>query len=119
MTTTALPLPNKIALSSDKSVSFRAISSQFGDGYQQTAPNGINVKVASWTVEWGALTLAERNTVESVLDYVGSWGILTWTPTNESVQLKFRMTNEGYTRNTLNKNGIFSISCKLMQVFDI
>jgi phage-related protein len=119
MTTTALPLPNKIALSSDKSVSFRAISSQFGDGYQQIAPNGINVKVASWTIEWGALTLAERDTVESILDSVGSWGILTWTPTNESVQLKFRMTNEGYTRNTLNKNGIFSISCKLMQVFDI
>jgi phage-related protein len=119
MTTTALPLPNKIALSSDKSVSFRAISSQFGDGYQQIAPNGINVKVASWNVEWGALTLTERNTVETVLDSVGSWGILTWTPTNETVQLKFRITNEGYSRKTLNRNGVFSISCKLVQVFDI
>jgi phage-related protein len=117
--TTALPLPNKIALSSDKSVGFRAITAQFGDGYQQVAPNGINVKIASWSIEWGALTLAERDTVEASLDSVGSWGILTWTPTNESTQLKFRMTADGYTRRTTGKNGIFSISCKLTQVFDI
>ena len=116
---TALPLPTKIALSSDKSVTFRAISSQFGDGYQQVAPNGINTKVASWSVEWGALTLAERAIVEDTLDSVGTWGILTWTPCNETVQLKFRVSSEGYTRKALSKVGLYSVSCKLTQVFDI
>jgi phage-related protein len=119
MTTTALPLPTKIVLDSDKSVSFRAISSQFGDGYQQIAPNGINNRVASWTIEWAPLTQTERDTVESVLDSVGSWGILTWTPCMETVQLKFRMSNEGYSRKSLSKVGLYSISCKLVQVFDI
>ena len=117
--TTALPLPTKIALTSDKSVTFRAITAQFGDGYQQVAPNGINTKIASWSVEWGALTLAERATVEGVLDSVGSWGILTWTPCNETVQLKFRMSNDGYTRKALSRVGLYSVSCKLTQVFDI
>jgi phage-related protein len=119
MTTTALPLPTKIVLDSDKSVSFRAISSRFGDGYQQIAPNGINNRVASWNIEWAPLTLAEKDTVESVLDSVGSWGILTWTPCMETVQLKFRMSNEGYHRKSLSKVGLYSISCKLVQVFDI
>lgn len=117
--TTALPLPTKIVLSSDKSVTFRTISSQFGDGYQQVAPNGINVKVASWNIEWAPLTLAERNTVEGVLDSVGTWGILTWTPCVETTQLKFRISGEGYTRKSLSKIGLYTISCKLTQVFDI
>ena len=120
MTTfTALPLPTKVALSSDKTVVFRDMSVQFGDGYQQIAPNGTNNKVANWSIEWAPLTQTERDTVEAVLDSVGSWGILTWTPCMESVQVKFRMSKEGYQRKALSKNGLYNISCKLIQVFDV
>lgn len=76
-TTTALPLPNKITNDSDKTTSFRELLGQFGDGYQQVAPNGINNKIDSWNIVWGVLTESEMHTVESALDSVGSWGILT------------------------------------------
>ena len=118
-TTTALPLPNKITIESDKSVNFREMSAQFGDGYQQVAPNGINNKIDSWSITWAPLSSSEKTTVESVLNTNGSWGILQWTPLGETVAKNFRMTKDGYSRKSLNRGNLFSISCKLVQVFDV
>lgn len=120
MTTfTALPLTNKITLDSDKSAVFREMSVQFGDGYQQIAPNGTNYKVDTWNITWAPLTSADKTTVEAALDANGSWGIFTWTPMGETVQKKFRVDKNGYSRKSLNRGNLFSISCKLVQVFDI
>jgi phage-related protein len=119
MTITALPLPEKIGLESSKSTMFRELAAQFGDGYQQVAPNGINNKIDSWSIIWSALTLTEVATVESVLNSTGSWGILSWTPYSETSK-KYRMTKDGYARIAKGKgNGVYSITCKLIQVFDL
>jgi len=114
---TNLPLTNKINKDSRKSSLFREMSAQFGDGYQQVAPKGINNKYDTWELEWVALLTSEKDTVEAVLDSVGSWGILLWTPSYESVTKKFRLSKEGYTRTRV--GGTFKISCKLIQVFDL
>ena len=120
MATTALPLTTKILVDSRKRTAFKEIRGQFGDGYQQIAPNGLNNKVDTWEITWGALTLSEVNSLETTLGSVGSWGILTWTPSNESSSKKFRMSLDGYTKTMSGKgNGVFSLSCKLVQVFDI
>ena len=118
-TTTALPLTNKISIEAEKSVVFREVSAQFGDGYKQVAPDGINNKIDNWNITWSPLSSTELTTVETVLNTNGSWGILSWTPAGESVAKNFRMSKEGYTRKALNRNGLFSISCKLVQVFDV
>jgi phage-related protein len=119
MTTTALPLGNKITIDSTKSVSFTEMSSQFGDGYEQVAPKGINNIREAWSITWGALTETEKNTVIGVIESVGSWGILTWTPCGETVQKKYRLGKDGYTLKREGSNAIFSVSCSLRQVFDI
>jgi len=118
-TLTAMPLPLKITNDSDKTTFFRELAGQFGDGYQQVAPNGLNNKIDSWSIVWGALTTAEATIVENALNAVGSWGILTWTPFGETLK-KFRMDKSGYTRKSKGKgNGVITISCKINQVFDL
>ncbi len=117
---TALPVTNKITVNSTKSVSFRVKAATLGDGYTQTAADGINNKIDTWEVEWGALTLTEKNTVEATLDLVGASGILTWVPMNESVSKKFRMSTDGYRRSLDGKlSNVYKITCKLVQVFDL
>lgn len=119
ITPTALPVTNKITIDSDKSVSFNEISIQFGDGYQQIAPNGTNFKKDSWNITWAPLTATEKTTIEAALDGNGSWGVFSWTPLGESVSKNFRVDRSGYTRKTLNRTNLFSISCKLVQCFDV
>lgn len=114
---TSMPVPTKIIIDSSKSVSFRVKEATFGDGYTQTAADGINNRIDTWSIKWGALTLAEKNTVEDTLDSVGSNGILTWTPCYETTVKKFRMTNDGYKR--IKQGGTFAISCDIKQCFDL
>lgn len=119
MTTTALPLPNKITADVTTNVQFRVISAQFGDGYSQVAPKGLNHTYSDYSIEWAPVTQAERDSIISVLNSVGAWGILTWTPCLETTQKKFRMTPKGYTFKWLGKSGLYSVSCDLTQVFDV
>lgn len=119
ITTTALPVPERIIIDSTKTAAFREMSAQFGDGYQQVAPQGINFKIDTWSITWAPLTSAQKTTVETALDANGSWGVYTWIPLGETVSKKFRVTKDGYTRQSLNRGNLFSISCKLVQVFDV
>lgn len=119
MTTTALPLSTKITIESEKTVVFSDMSAQFGDGYEQIAPKGINNIRENWSIQWGGLTTAEKDTIVTVLNTVGSWGILTWTPCGETVQKKYRMTRDGYSTRREGSNAIFTVSCMLRQVFDL
>jgi len=118
-TLTAMPLPLKITNDSDKTTFFRELTGQFGDGYKQVAPDGINNTIDSWNIVWGVLTISEAIIVENALLAVGSWGILTWTPFGETLK-KFRMDKSGYSRKAKGHgNGVVSISCKITQVFDL
>ncbi len=115
---TALPLTNRILSSNAKSIKFRSISGQFGDGYQQIAPDGINNKIDSWEITWGGITQAEVTALEAILDVNGTWGIYTWIPTWETASKKFRIL-DGYKKTTEGNSGVFFISCTLTQIFDI
>lgn len=111
-----MPLPSKISLESSKKVGFRQVSAQFGDGYEQVAPLGLNNRFDTWDLTWGALSSSEKNTVETALNSIGTWGILTWTPCDEIVQKKFRVTGD----TTYQREGtLYKISLTVKEVFDI
>jgi len=117
---TPLPIPSKISRDSSKIVKFRVISANFGDSYTQEAPNGLNPKIDTWGIKWVGLTRTERLTVESVLDYVGSWGLLSWTPCYETTIKYFKLdVSSGYTTKHIAGNNVFHISCKLVEHFDV
>ena len=116
MTTVAMPVVNKITLDSSLKVGFSQISAKFGDGYEQIAPNGINNTIDTWDIIWGALTTTEFQTVIAALKSVGTWGIIAWTPCDETVQKKFRISGE-ITR--VREGTFYKVSCTLRQVFDV
>ncbi len=114
----ALPYQNKILRNLDKTVEHATLIAQFGDGYSQRMPDGINSKRDTWSIIWGNLYLTEMQSVESVLDTAGGSGVLLWTPHYESVQKKFIIKNGTYKRTTVNNNS-FEIRCDLVEVFDV
>ena len=112
-----MPLPEKISRDSSKTTTFRQVTAQFGDSYSQVAPNGINNKIDTWDIVWGGLDTAQYQTVTTAIESVGSWGVLTWTPCNESVQKKFRIS--GDVKYTHEGTGTFRVEISVKQVFDL
>jgi phage-related protein len=113
-----LPLPNKLADNQcSKRRLPRTLLAQFGDGYSQRAPDGINNIVDEWDITWIPLNHTDKNTVTQALDQVGGWGVLTWTPPGDTSSKKFIMTN-GYTLRPIGR-AEWVIATTLHQVFDV
>lgn len=114
----ALPFPNLVRPDLQQQVTGRTLTAQFGDGYSQRAPNGLNAVVKSFNVTWRRLNQADKDTLVGVLNSVGSWGVLTWMPPFESVEKKFIVdANTGYS--ILYEAGWFIVSTRLTEVFDL
>jgi phage-related protein len=58
---------------------FRRLTAQFGDGYQQTAADGINNKSQSWPLSFTA-SAATITAIRTFLDARGGWQSFFWTP---------------------------------------
>ncbi|MDF4005324.1 phage tail protein [Luteibacter sp. PPL552] len=71
-------------------VTFRVLKAQFGDGYSQEAPDGINTKVQSWPMQFQG-DEAEVGAIGAFLDrHAGAAGFF-WTPPG-SVQGIYKVT---------------------------
>jgi phage-related protein len=116
MTSIAIPLPSKISLESTKKTTFRQVAAQFGDGYTQVAPNGLNNRIDTWDIVWGGLSSSEKTTVETAINSIGTWGTFLWTPCDETIQKKFRISGDiSYQR----EGTRYKVTLSLKQVFDI
>ena len=114
---TPLPVINKISRTDyKKTVMAKTLSAQFGDGYSQEAPDGINNIVRSYEITWAALTPSEKTSVEGFLESVGGWGRISWTPPYEETSRLFIVKDAEWELTVLN-NSTFSISCELKQVY--
>jgi phage-related protein len=113
--TTALVLTNLISQNSQKKVTYRVLRASFGNGYEQTAPDGLNYSVESWNIQYENITLADRTTLIAMLESVGSFNTISWTAPNGTAKL-YKMSADGYTENQLSAN-VFSVSFTLNQVF--
>jgi phage-related protein len=114
---TALPLQNKISQESSLGAQFRTKISQFGDGYSQRTPDGINNKIDTWNISWKHISSIEKNNIVTILNSVGGHDVLTWTPIDETVEKKF-IISEGYSIST-SGGDVYSVSTTLKQVFDL
>lgn len=111
----ALPLTTLISQGSTRKRMNRVLSAQFGDGYSQEAPNGINSLVDEWNVVYGNLTSSERTTLLAALDTAGSWDTITWTPPGDTAK-KWKVTKDGWSETPL-AGDQWSITFSLRQVF--
>ena len=58
---------SKPNLSNRKSHTPRLLTAQFGDGYEQRMPDGINHNPIRWSLTWNALTNSEADDIEAQL----------------------------------------------------
>lgn len=113
----AMPVPSKITINgTSMSVTNRTLRVQYGEGYEQSAKDGLNSKIEEWDIVWAPLTLSEMQTVETALDAVGGWDILTWTPCFDTVEKGFNVVQGKYSRSVVGRK--FKISCKLRQTYN-
>lgn len=103
-----------ISQSSSRSRKQRVIQAQFGDGYSQEVPDGINSQLDMWNIVYEAMPTSVRNDVITMLHTVGSTGQLSWTPPGGSAQL-FKVSNEGYNESWL-AGDISTISFAMREV---
>lgn len=60
------------SVGSDVSFKARTIKNQFGDGYRQTAKDGLNALQRSWQLKWDQLSIDSANYLEQFLtDHIG------------------------------------------------
>lgn len=112
----ALPLQSSISQASTRKRTYRTITAQFGDGYQQSAPDGINNVVDEWNLVYENLDNSERNTLITALDSVKSSDYFTWTAPGDATQKKFKVTQDGWSEAALSGD-LWTISFVLKQVF--
>ena len=111
----ALPLSTRVSQSSTKRRINRVIRCQFGDGYAQTRPDGINNLVDEWDLTFEALNSSERSSMQTFLDTIGAWDYFTWTPVGETVSKKFKVV-DGYTESP-QSGDLYTISFTARQWF--
>lgn len=115
--TQAVPLTTKISQASSGTTSFRLNIAQFGDGYSQRTPDGINYTMRKWVLIWDNLTSTELITVQTFIDTVGNGQYFTWTPPGFSTALKWIL--EGETRFSAKSGNLYGVQCNIKQVYDL
>ncbi len=58
---------------------FRVLRAQFGDGYEQRSPDGLNSVRRSWTVTWSVIGAEEKDALMSFLTQMGGVQSFFWT----------------------------------------
>jgi phage-related protein len=95
---------------------FRTLTAQFGDGYRQDTPDGLNFQIDSWNLAFENLNSTDTTAVRVFLDSVGSYTTFTWTAPGDSTQKSWKMDPAGYSVQVIS-GAITTISVKINQVF--
>jgi len=67
----------------------KILKADFGDGYTQSAADGVNYIRRTVTLSWEVLTPTEIATMNAFFVAQGGWNQFWWTPTDESTPVKW------------------------------
>jgi len=79
---------------------YKTKTAKFGNGYSQSAPDGINDVYDVWNITFESLSLTDRNTLVAALDAVKAWDYLTWQALGDSASKRWKVTPEGWSEST-------------------
>lgn len=107
----------------DASINFDTLVANFGDGAEQTAPNGINSERQEWQITWRALNTTQMQEVIDFFRTVKGTTSFTWTAFGETTEMKWKLKD-----NSLRKSIIYfdpnnadrrkwSVSCTIRRVY--
>lgn len=101
-------------ISANEENSYRVLSAEFGDGYEQVAGDGLNTKLSNVSLNWNALTALDANEIATFLDDRGGNEAFTYTVPGGSLK-KYRCDSWSRTRGT----PYDSINATFREVYDL
>jgi len=93
----------------------RVRKAQFGDGYAQTAKDGLNANPRVFELAWPNLNTAQKDTIINFLRARGGSEAFYWTPPKEVTAIKVKATS--WSTQTV-QGPWWSLSARFEQVFD-
>ena len=87
MTIETLPLQQYISEDQSSTYKYRILNAEFGDGYSQTAPDGINNEIREVTVMYKNLLPTEYDTVMNFLRGLRGASKFKFSPYGETEQV--------------------------------
>jgi phage-related protein len=111
----ALPFSTSISQSSGISRKNRLLSAQFGDGYSQELPAGINANFDVWEIKWNPTNVTDTRTLTAALD-VGLYDYMTWQSPLATATQRFKVVKDSVKVDILS-GALYQVSCQLRQVF--
>jgi len=113
-----LPLTSYISQSSTHERNYRIIKSQFGDGYSQRAPSGLNAQQDKWELIFENLNSTDRTTLYTFLNSVGAWTSFTWSAFGDGGTTKNWVVS-GPVMETQQSGNLYSIKVPIEQCYDL
>lgn len=92
------------------------LTAQFGDGYSQDIPLGINFMPQVWTLKFNRDPDTDADDIYNFLISQGGYKRFWWTPPRQAVAIKVKTV--GKISKTETDAGQTTISCTFNQVFD-
>ena len=106
-----------ISQASAKEVVRNILESKFGNGYSQRTPNGINYKRDYISVVWDGLNSTDKGTIVAFLEAVSNGSVISWQSPYDASSKNYIL--EGDWRLIDIGGNVYSISCKVKQVFEV
>lgn len=93
----------------------RVLAVQFGDGYKQTAPDGLNNVVTRWQVTFDGLIKSEVNTLLAELRQAKGSGPVQWQSPLDTAPQNYRI---GSWTVTAYSGQIYAVACPLELIIE-
>lgn len=90
----ALPYTTKITTDSSRKRTYKVRRASFGNGYSQSAPDGINYVKDSWAISFDLLASTERAALVNILDSIGTWDYFTWQAPGDAASKRWLVTGD-------------------------
>lgn len=93
----------------------RVRTAQFGDGYQQRVPDGINTRQDVWNLNFSVRTDTETASILAFLEARAGSEAFDWTPPNESFAIRVVCREWNRTLDRPNQN---TVTAKFDRVYE-
>ncbi len=94
----------------------RVVATQFGDGYEQAADDGLNPVKQVWSVAINNAALDEADAIEAFIKPGMGRARFDWTPPRQTVALKWKCT--AFSRTLNEQVGEVDLRLTFEQVFE-
>lgn len=105
-----MPLTSYISQSSGTGVTFKVIKTQFGNGYSQRRPDGINNRMENLSITWEYVSAAQKTTILAALDATDGSDYITYN-SNRYIVSEYNISEQS--------GDIFTINATFEQVYDL